>query len=214
MVTEEHADLDWLAFRYVAGEMPAAECELFEQRLALEQAAREAVAAAVELTAAIAHSADVLAAAAPECAAALETAPAVERVANPSAAPRTSPRPRGRRLAELKIPAVVAAGLLLAASSWLGSKRAGHAPRQPDMARTSPENFDRLASIWANRLPESDDWRGDSLRAAASLAGDSTVSRSDSEEAEPDDVVPDWLLAAVSVRRPDGQDPAEMPQEN
>jgi hypothetical protein len=82
------------------------------------------------------------------------------------------------------------------------------------MARTSPENFDRLASIWANRLPESDDWRGDSLRAAASLAGDSTVSRSDSEEAEPDDVVPDWLLAAVSVRRPDGQDPAEMPQEN
>ena len=43
-------ELNWLAFRYVAGEMSADECAEFETRLADDQAAREAVASAVELT--------------------------------------------------------------------------------------------------------------------------------------------------------------------
>lgn len=46
-------DLHWLAFRYVCGEMTPGEEESFEHRLAADQAAREAVAEAVELQGAI-----------------------------------------------------------------------------------------------------------------------------------------------------------------
>jgi hypothetical protein len=46
-------ELDWLAFRYVAGEMTADEEERFEERLARDQLAREAVDHAVELNEAI-----------------------------------------------------------------------------------------------------------------------------------------------------------------
>jgi len=45
--------LDFLAFRYVVGELTAAETTAFEELLDADQAAREAVAAAVEITAAI-----------------------------------------------------------------------------------------------------------------------------------------------------------------
>jgi hypothetical protein len=45
--------LDFLAFRYVVGELTAAETTAFEELLEADQAAREAVAAAVEITAAI-----------------------------------------------------------------------------------------------------------------------------------------------------------------
>lgn len=51
-------DLDWLAFRYVQGELEAADLDAFEARLDRDQSAREAVAAAVGLL-------DTLAAAAP-----------------------------------------------------------------------------------------------------------------------------------------------------
>ena len=45
--------LEWLAFRYVTDELTELEREAFEVRLADDQAAREAVAAAVELTQAV-----------------------------------------------------------------------------------------------------------------------------------------------------------------
>ena len=46
-------DLDWLAFRYISGEMAGSEAEQFEALLADDQAARDAVVRAVELTQAI-----------------------------------------------------------------------------------------------------------------------------------------------------------------
>lgn len=46
-------DLNWLAFRYVAGELDDAESAAFEQRLDADQRAREAVASAVGLVGAI-----------------------------------------------------------------------------------------------------------------------------------------------------------------
>jgi hypothetical protein len=57
--TSEH-DLDWLAFCYVAGELSPAERRRFENRLAEDQLAREAVARAVELgqAAAVAFAAE------------------------------------------------------------------------------------------------------------------------------------------------------------
>ena len=50
MTTDNTHDLDWLAFCYAAGELDPTEAELFEARLADDQAAREALARAVELT--------------------------------------------------------------------------------------------------------------------------------------------------------------------
>ncbi len=47
------SDLHWLAYRYVADEMSNDEREAFESRLAEDQAAREAVAASVELIGAV-----------------------------------------------------------------------------------------------------------------------------------------------------------------
>jgi hypothetical protein len=50
----ERDELAWLAFQYVAGELPAAAADQFEERLALDQTAREAVAQSVELYHAVA----------------------------------------------------------------------------------------------------------------------------------------------------------------
>lgn len=47
MSADQRDELDWLAFRYVAGEMTADEAGDFELRLADDQAAREAVSRAV-----------------------------------------------------------------------------------------------------------------------------------------------------------------------
>lgn len=47
-------DRDWLAFRYIAGELTGEDAAAFEAELATSQVAREAVARAVELTQAIA----------------------------------------------------------------------------------------------------------------------------------------------------------------
>ena len=47
---DEHEDeVNWQAFRYVAGEMSEVEVERFEEQLALDQSAREAVATAAQL---------------------------------------------------------------------------------------------------------------------------------------------------------------------
>lgn len=47
--THSPDELDWQAFRYIAGEMNAVEQERFEELLGEDQPARDAVAAAVEL---------------------------------------------------------------------------------------------------------------------------------------------------------------------
>ncbi len=54
MPPEPDADLRWTAFLYVAGELPTAKEAEFERRLDDDQAAREAVAEAVELAGALA----------------------------------------------------------------------------------------------------------------------------------------------------------------
>lgn len=49
-VSERENQLEWIAFCYLTGELNPAEAEQFEVRLADDQAAREALARAVELT--------------------------------------------------------------------------------------------------------------------------------------------------------------------
>jgi hypothetical protein len=56
MPSDAHNELQWLAFRYVAGELSGDEAAQFEDRLDQDQQAREAVAAAVELTEAVVAS--------------------------------------------------------------------------------------------------------------------------------------------------------------
>ncbi len=56
MTDKRDREIDWQAFLYVSGEMSPAEIEAFEDRLATEQEAREAVAAAVELIGKLAAS--------------------------------------------------------------------------------------------------------------------------------------------------------------
>jgi hypothetical protein len=50
-------ELAWRAFRYIAGEMPAAEAASFEERLAHDVPACAAVSAAVELVVGVVHAA-------------------------------------------------------------------------------------------------------------------------------------------------------------
>jgi hypothetical protein len=57
MMTYNHErEIDWQAFLYVSGEMSPAEAETFEDQLAHDQEAREAVAAAVKLVGRLAAS--------------------------------------------------------------------------------------------------------------------------------------------------------------
>jgi hypothetical protein len=50
MQNPTETDLDWLAFRYISGEMAVSEADQFESLLADDQAARDAVVRAVELS--------------------------------------------------------------------------------------------------------------------------------------------------------------------
>lgn len=59
MQQREPADLDWLAFQYVSEELSAEEAAHFEDRLAVDQSAREAVAEAMLLRQAISAGARI-----------------------------------------------------------------------------------------------------------------------------------------------------------
>ena len=54
MQVDANNELSWLAFRYIADELSAEQRDTFEQRLAVDQQAREEVARAVEMTQAVA----------------------------------------------------------------------------------------------------------------------------------------------------------------
>jgi hypothetical protein len=73
----EQSELEWLAFQYVAGELPGDDAAGFEERLATDQLAREAVARAVELAdiamAAEIHTAEVASCAGADSVAAVST---------------------------------------------------------------------------------------------------------------------------------------------
>ena len=56
LADDRDRDIDWQAFLYVSGDMSPADAETFEDRLATDQEAREAVAAAVELIGILAAS--------------------------------------------------------------------------------------------------------------------------------------------------------------
>jgi anti-sigma-K factor RskA len=168
---QQHAELEWLAFRYVAGEMTADEARTFEQRLSDDQPAREAVSRAVAISLR-------LAAARPTVAAARKPAE------------RRPPRVRHRAIRALAWASVgVAASVaILVWSHVAGVVRVVTTPSsKPAVVETSPKEKSIDAVAWmqlrelddsATRL-EFDEWEPDD-------APDGEASR--------DPVVPSWVF--------------------
>lgn len=199
MGQEKPEDLDWLAFCYIADELSPDEAAAFEERLADDQQAREAVARAVELTRAVA-------AACPE----VRSRPApVSRAA------------RGRRRAgpagHLAWTAIaVAACLVVALLAYQHQHRRGVAPvaEAPhdgpggEGIETLGGRADQLAVLWSRTRDELaalplDDWAADSLEEGEPsdelplLPADEDADEEVDENGLAANTPPSWMLAAV-----------------
>ncbi len=147
--------LEWLAFRYVSDELPAALAEEFERKLEFDQAAREAVARSVALCEAVS--------AACECdldakdldakeADAMEVEP-MEAAAAPALAPRS--QRRSRPLAWMALGAAASLAAVMVWRAWspeagspeAGSPEAGEgAQRLANAARQAPQTTSQAVS--------------------------------------------------------------------
>lgn len=181
-MTESHDD-NWLAFRYVSGEMAGDELSRFESLLAESQPAREAVAAAVLVSQAVTMAANDA---------------RLDQADKPTVAAPVRRSPTwGQRMAWAT--AGAAASLLVAfgLQAWRGAAQNGGGPRGP--APSAHELAD-LADRWSAAGDvgyQSDDDHGlDEI--ATSDRNDASGNRDAVEEL----VAPDWLLAAVSVIPP------------
>ena len=126
-ITQNRDSLNWLAVQYVLGELPEKEVFAFEERLASDSAACEAVAEATRLTLALQSAVtDIVTVAIPEA-----TTPNVRS---------SKPTPRGSWLA-LTGATTAAAGLLAAMS--LGP----NGPRQDQLALVD-RSATELVSLW------------------------------------------------------------------
>jgi hypothetical protein len=181
-MTNDRDNLAWLAFRYIADEMPAGEVESFEGRLAVDQAAREAVAAAVELAQAVtAVLADVLSI---ESARHLTLTTRHSPPTPHSARSRRWVRPVGWMAAGAA--ACLAAVLLL---PRLGVLRDWARGRSEHAA--VPNETSRLAVLWASAAfgEHAEQW------AVEGWSGEESDMTDDLDEA--DASAPAWLLRAV-----------------
>ena len=175
------ADLDWLAWRYVAREMAEQEQSSFETRLADDQQAREAVDRAVEL-----HEAVRLASvAAPRSVLSLPSNP-------------------------VWWSAALAAAVLVAVLLWQGGilprrgKVADPVARQPSTkteAVADEEVADHLALVWAEMQTQSAAAAGDQAVGSVVQEQLSDLDPGASAAADPpqDSPVPQWLLTALAA---------------
>lgn len=167
-----HNEHDWTAFCYAAGEMTAADAEAFELRLADDQAAREALARAVELTQAVA---------------AAETL-------QPVSIGSSGRSLWGKRLVWMAIGS--AASLLMAAlvSQFDFSSSGDWASRDSgELAAAWSQTRQELSTASDANL-----WYADHLDAVERVAGaaSSTAAEVSDEDLDPI-ATPDWLTAAV-----------------
>lgn len=189
-------DWDWLALRYVSGEMNVDEAGQFEGCLAEEQVAREAVAAAVMLLQAAPLAADD------------------EKMARPAVAttPQVAKANSWRqRLAWAGVGAAASAAVILATTGNHPSRH--RADRSTSVAKTTTSDVDslaltdNLALTWSSLADDDSAQPGDATPDDSSAP---SVQSSDSERARStqeivnDLAAPGWLMAAVA--------PEEMPQ--
>jgi anti-sigma factor RsiW len=181
----KHDELNWLAFRYVAGELSADEQAAFEARLDTEQPAREAVAREVELAQAVAIAAGSL-------------APQSARVtpAGKAEPVRFALSVRSASWLSLGAAASLAIGMVLG-SMLLG--RALPWNRTGDELARSQAAVQELAGFW-QPIEMSDD-------VAVRDATDDTAEEMMPEAPGAD--VPGWLLAALEP-----EEPADSTREN
>lgn len=185
----EQDELTWQAFQYVAGELSATDADLFEERLADDQAAREAVAQAVAL---------------------FHTVCAVE-----AAEPVVAVRERASRRAVL-VPAIalaVAAAILLAVSLNFNLFNRS-SPDSKNVAAVTPALADAWSAVRADFA--SDEHASQAVSASAVLA-DTELAIAEEDLALSTDA-PSWMTAAVlglSSNKPQSLDAVEpQPQEN
>lgn len=183
------ADLDLLAFRYVAGELTAAEAEAFEEQLACDQTAREAVASAVQVAEAVAALAPAF------------VAPTAQPL------PASSPR-RGtwRERVRWMIVGAVAACVAIVAG-WQFLSNSGDDDLLDPHVIASAERvteINRVVALWVDpHLLDQGDGGFDSQD------GDDSDLIIRTTEGAHDVHVPDWVLAAVSDDEPRDEDAPE-----
>ncbi len=173
--TQFDADLDWQAFRYVAGEMSSAETATFERQMADYPAVCEAVAGAVELTAAVA---------------AAEMQPVVSIAERPVAENRTAQW----------IALAVAACVMIAAFYFLTDPSSDWAsrPRQ-SVAASANDEAGKLAAAWGDTF---DRVAGDAFLGVDAVAEPSKSEVMRPEESESVELTelrsPSWMLEAIA----------------
>lgn len=177
----QQSELDWQAFRYVAGEMTADEAAAFEERLASDQESREALSRAVELTERLAEAAPV--------------ATAVVALPDP-ARPKAQSVWRRSLLRAAQPLAWMAAG---AAAALLVVNLSGWSARPPiepgSGTRTHAAAGKRPtadAALWA-RLQAGGDWATPDL--ARWLEESATLAADEREDSVQSADVPSWIFA-------------------
>jgi hypothetical protein len=192
-------DLQWLAFCYIADELSADEAEVFEERLAADQEAREAVARAVELSQAVAA------------------------LPRETVCPSPAASPWRRRLAWMTVGATAAC---LAFAVWLlNSHLTGPGPAPHDVPLANGPGVEelpvsvvedpaagRLLALWSH----SADVVNSVLALRPSEPAETNAEFEPIEVAEVDNLaVPGWMLAAVSTEPvADPKIPGSAPEDN
>lgn len=187
-------DLAWLAFRYVAGELDQAEAEAFEQQLATDQAAREAVAQSVDLYHAVV--------------AVEQSVPAVAV----EVAPQKTSWPQ--RLAWLATGAAAAAVVIV--SFWNAGGPIN--PPQPPVNRVSSDLAKAWTAVQADLALAREEAAEENERPAAPELSDAELAALVEVELSLPMDTPSWMTAAVQGLS-SGKDqpldaPESLPQEN
>ena len=177
MTRQPQEDLNWQALRYVASEMDPPERDGFERRLADSQAAREAVAEAVELTQAVKFV--------------LQAEPVT---------PAKSPASFGFSSWWLGAAMGSAACLLIMLGIQQANKPERAAAHDPDSPAATSQDNGALAARWSEvRQRENNRWNALSVDDEI----DDSLSSWDNEAAidEQPQAAPEWMMAAVSAAK-------------
>ncbi|MGC3969424.1 MAG: hypothetical protein QM775_19315 [Pirellulales bacterium] len=188
MTHQPQDDLTWSAYQYAAGELDAAAAAAFEERLAVDQSAREALAEAVSLSEAV-------------CAAYEQLPASYVMPASRVAAPADS------RLVVGWLATATAACIALA-MTWQAFKTPAGDEAGEVAAAQAEADSQLLAALGPEHRWDAPSPLVDELAAADNVIHEESVSEElDASEASTDPMsvaAPDWLLAAVVESSQDG----------